>query len=146
MEKLEFDLGVKEYRVNGGGVLRFNPSDPNLYARFFEAQEKVRDVEKRMTDEGGKLTGEDAGREAVRLMSEADREVKAVLGWVFGGENDFDAVLGGVNIMAVSGNGERVVTNLFAALAPVIREGAEACAGQKLDAAKANRAARRAGR
>ena len=31
MEKLSFDTGIREYDVNGNGVLRFNPSDPNVY-------------------------------------------------------------------------------------------------------------------
>ena len=30
MEKIQFDSGMKEYRINGKGVLRFNPADPNL--------------------------------------------------------------------------------------------------------------------
>lgn len=39
MEQLTIDTGLREYAVNGGsehggGVLRFNPSDPNVYSRF----------------------------------------------------------------------------------------------------------------
>ena len=40
MEKLQFDSGVKSFRINGAGVLRFHPGDPNLYSRFLEAVEK----------------------------------------------------------------------------------------------------------
>ena len=29
--ELNIDTGVEEFRVNGRGVLRFNPADPNLY-------------------------------------------------------------------------------------------------------------------
>ena len=35
--ELNIDTGVEEFRVNGRGVLRFNPADPNLYHRFFAA-------------------------------------------------------------------------------------------------------------
>ena len=35
MQELKIDTGVEEFRVNGRGVLRFNPADPNLYHRFF---------------------------------------------------------------------------------------------------------------
>ena len=35
--ELKIDTGVEEFRVNGRGVLRFNPADPNLYHRFFAA-------------------------------------------------------------------------------------------------------------
>ena len=37
MEKIQFDAGQRSYRINGGGILRFNPCDPNLYRRFMEA-------------------------------------------------------------------------------------------------------------
>ena len=35
--ELNIDTGVEEFSVNGRGVLRFNPADPNLYHRFFAA-------------------------------------------------------------------------------------------------------------
>ena len=41
MENIQFDSGVKQYRINGGGVLRFHPGDPNLYRRFQEAVDKI---------------------------------------------------------------------------------------------------------
>ena len=34
--ELNIDTGVEEFRVNGRGVLRFNPADPNLYHRFLD--------------------------------------------------------------------------------------------------------------
>ena len=37
MQELKIDTGVEEFRVNGRGVLRFNPPDQNLYPRFFAA-------------------------------------------------------------------------------------------------------------
>ena len=37
MKQLNIDTGVEEFSVNGHGVLRFNPADPNLYHRFFDA-------------------------------------------------------------------------------------------------------------
>ena len=41
MEKISFDSGVKSYKINGTGVLRFNPGDPNVYARFLQAADKL---------------------------------------------------------------------------------------------------------
>ena len=46
MVKLNIDTGVEEFEINGGeaaggGVLRFNPSDPNVYNRFFEARDRL---------------------------------------------------------------------------------------------------------
>ena len=39
--ELNIDTGVEEFRVNGRGVLRFNPADPNLYHRFFAAGQSL---------------------------------------------------------------------------------------------------------
>jgi len=118
MEKLIFDTGVKRYRINGGGVLQFNPADPNVYARFLEAAEKIKAAEAEL----------DSCGDVLAAVTALDKKVKALLEGVFPG-NDFDALLGGVNLLAVAGNGERVVTNLMAALQPVLTRGAKLCAG-----------------
>ena len=152
MEKLIFDSGVKEYQINDNGVLRFNPSDPNVYSRFMNAMEKITGTEKRMVEKAKVLqTSEDAGKNGaavLALLAEADREIKEILAEVFGPENDFNAMLGGVNLLAVAGNGERVVTNFLAALQPIMVEGARKCAQQQANGAVAqaqmNRAQRRA--
>ena len=60
---------------------------------------------------------------------------------VFG--NDFDKILGGVNLLAVADNGQRVVTNLMEALQPILTAGAERCATQTADAAVQKAKARR---
>lgn len=152
MEKLNFDSGVKEYQINGGGVLRFNPGDPNVYARFMDAMDSIRSVEEKLVAEARELeqTGDQqvSGAAVLRLMRDADRETKKILTEVFGEGNDFDEILGGVNLLAVAGNGERVITNLLTALQPIMVAGAESCARGQADKAaaeaKRNRAQRRA--
>ena len=131
MEKIQFDSGIKEYRINGMGVLRFNPGDPNVYARFLEAAQKIQELEQGLAAQAKAYEGQDGGTQVVKLMAEADKQMKGVLGWVFGSSNDFDKILGGVNLLAVAGNGQRVVTNLFDALQPVLVAGAKACAEEK---------------
>lgn len=131
MEKIQFDSGVKEYRINGEGVLRFNPGDPNVYARFLEAAQKIQTLEQELARKAKALEGQESGAQVVRLMAEADRQIKEVLSWVFGSGNDFDRILNGVNLLAVAGNGERVVTNLFNALQPVLVAGAQDCARER---------------
>lgn len=121
----------------------------NLYQRFLDAQKEIAEMEAALTEKGRAMQQEEQpGEAAVRIMSEADREVKRLLTRVFGSGNDFDAILGGINLMAVASNGERVITNLMAALVPVIQAGAESCAKQEtrqaVDEARANRAAHRA--
>lgn len=152
MEKLVFDSGIKEYKLGSGGVLRFNPSDPNVYARFMDAMDKIRAVETDLVEKAKGLEQveqqEESGAAVLRIMRDADRDTKKILSEVFGADNDFEKILGGVNVLAVAGNGERVISNLLAALQPIMVQGAEACAKQRSDAAvaqaKQNRAQRRA--
>lgn len=123
MEKLNLDSGIRTYEL-GSGVLKFNPTDPNLYARFLDAPAQIQALEKRLTEQAQSATGEDA----LRLLTELDTAVKAILSGVFGGENDFSVLLGGVNLMALGSNGKRIITNLFDALQPILTESARVCA------------------
>lgn len=136
MEKIQFDVGQRSYRINGSGILRFNPSDPNLYRRFMEAVEKLQAVEEELTRQAQETPESDI----LAMMADADRKMKEILNWIFGGGNDFHKLLEGVNLLAVAENGERVVTNLFEALEPVLVAGAKLCAGSQ---AKAMRSAKR---
>ena len=135
MDKILFDGGMKEYQIGDGGVLRFNPSDPNVYARFVEAAKKFSQLEADLLTKAQEVQG--SGEAALKILTDADKEAKQILADVFGKHNDFDQILGGVNLLAVAGNGERVLTNLIVALQPVLQQGAEACAKQQANAAKA---------
>lgn len=146
MEQLIFDSGVKEYQLPGG-VLRFNPSDPNVYARFMNAMEKIRAVEQEMAAKAKILSDKGAqneGEEALKIMSETDRRMKEILNGIFGHGNDFDVLLEHVNLMAVATNGARVISNLLDALQPIMENGVKMCVNQEVDAAKLNREQRRA--
>ena len=146
MEQLLFDSGIKEYQINGKGVLRFNPSDPNVYARFMDSMEKIQKVEKEMVAKADALNRDSAiaGEEVLAIMRETDQKMKAILNDIFGHENDFDKILENVNLMAVASNGERVITNLIAALQPIMEAGAKSCVGTEVNEAKLNREQRRA--
>ena len=145
MEQLTIDTGLREYAVNGGpehggGVLRFNPSDPNVYSRFCTLQNQLQELEQQVQAQSP------TGTDAIQLLAQADQRAKGLLAEVFGPGNDFDAMLGGTNLLAVAGNGERVITNLFAALQPILEAGARQCADAKatlaVQQAQATRAAR----
>ena len=148
MENLVFDSGIKEYRINERGVLRFNPSDPNVYGRFLDAMGKIKNVEKQMTSKAQTLEAKkndpETGAAIIRIMVEADQKMKKILNDIFGGENDFNEILEGVNLMAVARNGRRVVSNLIDALMPIMEEGAKSCAEGEVETAKLNREQRRA--
>ncbi len=109
MEKLQFDTGVKRYKV-GSGVLAFNPTDPNLYSRFVDCLRELEALEQTLP-------------EGLEGLSAADKAVKAALARVFPG-NDMEAIFQGVSLLAMGSNGERVLVNFLAALEPVLRKGA----------------------
>ena len=140
MKKIKFDSGLETLAI-GGGVLRFNPADPNLYVRFQEAAEKLQAVEDGLAARAGE---DDGGEAVIRLLRDADLEMKQILGWVFGPDNDFDAITGGVNLLSAGADGKTVAEHLFAALEPVLVAGAKACAQQQTSQAVARANSRRA--
>ena len=116
MNQIEFDSGVKDYRI-GGGVLKFNPTDPNLYGRFLDGVEELVKLEADFDEVG------------VTALQELDRQMKTVLQGVFGPGNDLEAVFGGMSLLAVGENGHCLLENFLSALEPILTEGALRFAG-----------------
>lgn len=146
MEKLNISVGIKRYQlVENGALLSFNPSDPNVYARYMEAVPKIKSVEQEMAGKARAIdiNANDAGEKSLQIMRETDKRMKNILNEIFGGENDFEKILCGVNLMAVTENG-RVINNVLDALTPIMAEGAKACVDTEVSAAKLNREQRRA--
>lgn len=121
MKKLKLDTGVVSYKI-GQGVLQFNPADPNVYMRFRQAMDKLEAMEKDLQQQLQE-------KSVLDVMADMDRQLKEQLGWVFGPGNDFDAICGGVNLLSADAEGQRLISKLFAALEPVLLEGARQCAG-----------------
>ena len=119
MEKLNFDSGVKTYKV-GTGVLKFNPTDPNVYARFLEVLDGLSGLEAELSQH--------AGADAIAALAQTDKALKSRLSYVFGPGNDLESVFQGVSLLAVGSNGERLITNFLAVMEPILSEGARACA------------------
>lgn len=145
MKKIVFDTGVEEYQI-GGGVLRFNPSDLNMYSRFFQAEGKMLEIEKELEAQE-KQAGDDH-KASLEAAHKADKKIKKILSEIFGTGNDFEAIFQGVNCTAVGHNGERVITNFLIAVTPIIKDGAERVAKAEAQNAVAkanlNRAQRKA--
>ena len=151
-QKLIFDDGLVRLDINGNGTLAFNPSDFNVYERFYALIKELPEIEKRYkaeieaAPEGSDTDTEDielVGRELVRAK-EIDKEIKAKLSAAFGAGNDFDKLLGSVNVMAFGSNGERIITNLLNALVPYIEDGVKKHTSGAAATAKLNREQRRA--
>lgn len=146
MEKLNIDVGLKRYLlVEGGAPLSFNPGDPNVYARYMEVVPKIEAVEREMAEKANAVdvNSPDAGEKALKIMRETDLRMKNLLSQIFGEGNDFDRILKGVNLMAVTENG-RVINNVLDALTPIMDAGAKSCVDSEVNAAKLNREQRRA--
>lgn len=118
MEKITFDSGMQAFQI-GNGVLRFNPADPGVYSRFLECGDRLQKMEEELSKR------EEKGLDLICL---ADKKMKEMLSWVFGPCNDFDQIMGGVNLLSAGQNGERVIINLLSALQPILVEGAKQCA------------------
>lgn len=150
-QKLIVDDGLVRLDINGNGTLKFNPSDFNVYERFYALTKELPEIEKKYAAEVEALPDgseheqimELTGRELTRAK-EIDKEVKDKLSAAFGAGNDFDQLLGGVNIMAFGSNGERIITNLLNALLPYIEDGVKKHTNGEIRAAKLNREQRRA--
>ena len=131
MQRLDLDSGIISYQL-GNGVLRLNPADPNLYERFRSAAEQIQAVQqellRRLEEENADLTA---------LLCQADRQIKQQLTLAFGADNDFDRLLGGVNVFAPGSNAQPVIVNLLALLQPVLEEGVRRWTGEQVQAAKA---------
>lgn len=146
MEKLNISVGIKKYQlVDGGAFLSFNPSDPNVYARYMELIPKIKSVEKEMAAEAKTVdtNAVDAGEQTLKIMRETDRRMKGILNEIFGKENNFDEILMGVNLMAVTEGGNRVINNVLDALTPIMHNGAKSCVETEVKEAKLNREQRR---
>lgn len=146
MEKLNISVGIKQYQlVDGGAPLSFNPGDPNVYARYMEIVPKIKAVEQEMAGKAKAVDSNapDAGEQALKIMRETDVRMKRLLDQIFGEENDFDKILRGVNLMAVTEKG-RVISNVLDALTPIMNDGAKSCVQSEVSAAKLNREQRRA--
>lgn len=131
VEKLIFDDGVKRIDINGNGLLCFNPSDLNVYQRLCALLQELPAMEERYKIHVEEPEDGMEAKEVLPLVGAAldhakkiDAELKKKLAWVFGTANDFDKLLGGVNLMSPAGNGERVITNFLNAITPYIEEGA----------------------
>lgn len=122
MKKLNFDTGMEEYKLPGG-VLRFNAADPNVYVRFRDALQSLQQLEQDMSAQLQK-----EGADFLEILSRTDKAIKEKLGHVFGPGNDFDALVGGVNLLSAASDGKSVAEHLFASLEPVLVAGAKRCA------------------
>lgn len=125
MEKISFDTGVKEYEINGSAILRFNPSDPNVYARFLDAIPRIQALGSEYLDQAKSGENQTSPAEiCIKAMQEVDSKAKDILNEVFGCGNDFHKIFAGVNVVALRLDGKtRVIDGFFEAMRPIMEGG-----------------------
>ena len=145
IQKLTIDDGLMRLDINGNGLLCFNPSDFNLYNRFSAFAKELPELEEKYRQEvenGDHSASVDAELKRVR---DIDLAVKKRLDGVFGGNTDFDKLLGGMNcITSVGHNGELLINNLLEELTPHLEKGVQQRMQKAAQTAKHNREQRRA--
>ena len=134
MENLNICLGVEEYQIAGGGVLRFNPTDPNIYAAFLDSRKAVEEIHKHFRKQAKSAKD---GADVLQLLRDADSRLKNLLSDIFPG-NDFHKALGGVNLLALGSDGRTVAENLLAALEEILSAGAKTLVQKEAEKLKSN--------
>ena len=119
-EKLTFDLGVKEYDINGA-VTRFNPTDANFIDRFYEAMERLDEEQRKGRDEVDRRI--DDPKAMFEYATERDARMRREIDGIFG-EGFADRLFADMNCYAYA-NGLPVWMNLFFVVADKINEAME---------------------
>lgn len=117
MEKLNFNLGYKEYTINGdeNAVIRINTTDFGLIDRLNKIREKTGDIVAEL-----EKVKQSEGEEAIlSAFAVSDEKMRALIDEVFG-EGTSKNVFGGINCLSFAG-GQPVAVNFFDAIFPIIQ-------------------------
>lgn len=98
MKELNFETGLVEYKINGGTVVRFNPTDSNFVKRLFDAYDLLdskQDFYKRRVE-----TMADK-KEVFVFAKEQDEEMRGIIDGLFN-EPVSDALFGGMNTYSLA--------------------------------------------
>lgn len=97
MEKLTFDTGIKEYEVNGGAILRFNPSDSAFVGKLFNAFDSL---DKKQEIYRAQIDSMKDKREIFEIAHNQDIEMRTIIDGVFG--PICDSLFGDMNVYAMA--------------------------------------------
>lgn len=114
MNNLSFDVGYKEYSINGdeSRILRINTSDMNFITRMNKAEKELQKI----ADKCNSATAENA----IETLSYLDNEVRKQINYVFDGDVS-DIIFGNTNCISISG-GKPIFENFLEAVLPIIKE------------------------
>ena len=121
MQKLTIPTGTVEIQINGRRGLRVNPGDPDVYMKCAELCRDLPGMSERLRTQADSLSDAESLETAMAAARELDAAVKARLNQIFNA--DFDALLGGVSMLAIAENGHTVLENLLTAVMPALEAG-----------------------
>ena len=117
MEKLNINLGYKEYTINDdeNAVIRINTTDFGLIDRLNNMRKKAGDIVAKL-EQIKQSEDEDA---ILTAIGEAGNSMRALIDEVFG-EGTSNNVFGGINCLSFAG-GQPVALNFLDAIVPIIQ-------------------------
>lgn len=111
MEKLNIDLGIKEYELCDGLTISFNPTDMELLNKIMECFQELQVEEETRRDRIAKITDY---KEMYEEYAEMDRLFREKLNDLFG-KDICTPLIGDINIYA-RGNGLPIWANIIIAI------------------------------
>lgn len=116
--ELNFDTGIKEFRINGAVTVHFNPTDTafveRLYGAFTDLEKNQDEYQKRIDEIG------DDGEKLFEYANERDAEMRAIIDNLLG-EGVADALFVNMNCYALS-EGLPIWLNLMFVIAETIEK------------------------
>ena len=112
MENLSFDEGLKSYKINGdpNRILRFNPGDVNILARYKEVVNNINNIAKELPDAKIKPDGtaEDNAEIVGAQLTAFDEALKKQINYLFNADA-YDVLFAGQSPLCRVGTGRKLL-------------------------------------
>lgn len=131
---LSFDDGLTSFTINGdkNRVIRFNPGDPNLLQRYYQAIKNIDTVKAKIGDDiiltptGEAEETDDAGMVAAALK-EVDNVIRENLNFMLDADV-YDTIFGNQSPLCIVGKGEYLFEAVLNCIGPIIKDAVSAAA------------------
>lgn len=117
MDNLNFDVGYKEYSINGdeSRILRIKMTDYAIFDRFTKAMKQIDKIAKEYENSTANTFDE-----ANNLFVSVDRKIRKQIDFIFDGDVS-DIIFGNTNCISIAG-GKPVFQNFLEVILPSIKK------------------------
>ena len=117
MNNLSFDVGYKEYSINGdeSRILRIKMTDYEIFDRFTKGMKQIDKIAKEYENSTANTFDE-----ANNLFVSVDRKIRKQIDFIFDGDVS-DIIFGNTNCISIAG-GKPVFQNFLEAILPSIKK------------------------